>query len=190
MAKGDGRCTGSLSAGEKTAEGGDLLALRPNEAGGGFSSVEHSGRERQKDSEGVRAVSVDSERLGVRAGNTASSLREDKISFGNGNSAGDGFAFRSGEDAQHDNGKTKKLTTDHYSLITKTAQAILDTRAKYQDSSLADLYDETLMPPDLRKAHEANDKAVMAAYGFDAKMTEAEVVAELFKMYEEMAKQN
>lgn len=79
--------------------------------------------------------------------------------------------------------------TDEQKLkIEKTAQAILDARAKYSDSSLADLYDETLMPADLRKAHEANDNAVMQAYGFDAKMTEAEIVAELFKMYERFAK--
>lgn len=71
--------------------------------------------------------------------------------------------------------------------IEQTAQAILDTRAKYPDSSLADLYDETLMPNDLRKAHAANDKAVMAAYGFAAKMTEAEIVAELFALYGKMA---
>ncbi|MBO7639682.1 MAG: hypothetical protein J6S91_11975 [Treponema sp.] len=72
--------------------------------------------------------------------------------------------------------------------IEKTAQAILDARAKYPDSSLADLYDETLMPPDLRKAHQENDKAVMQAYGFSLKMTERECVAELFKLYEKLTK--
>ena len=71
--------------------------------------------------------------------------------------------------------------------IEQTAQAILDARAKYPDSSLADLYDETVMPPELRKAHRANDLAVMAAYGFNPKMTESEIVAELFKMYEKLA---
>lgn len=75
---------------------------------------------------------------------------------------------------------------NYKSKIEQTAQAILDARAKYPDSSLADLYDETLMPADLRKAHEANDKAVMQAYGFDAKMSESEIVAELFKMYEKI----
>ena len=72
--------------------------------------------------------------------------------------------------------------------IEETAQAILDARAKYPDSSLADLYDETLMPPELRKAHQANDRAVMAAYGFSTKMTESECVAELFKLYEKLTK--
>ena len=72
--------------------------------------------------------------------------------------------------------------------ITRTAQAILDARALYPDSSLADLYDETTMPPELRRAHEANDRAVMAAYGFDPRMTESEIVAELFRMYEALGK--
>ena len=72
--------------------------------------------------------------------------------------------------------------------IEQTAQAILDARAKYPDSSLADLYDETTMPPELRKAHKENDKAVMAAYGFGPKMSETEIVAELFKMYEKLTK--
>ena len=72
--------------------------------------------------------------------------------------------------------------------IEQTAQKILDARALYPDSSLADLYDETLMPPELRKAHRENDKAVMAAYGFDAAMDESEIVARLFELYEEMVK--
>ena len=70
--------------------------------------------------------------------------------------------------------------------IEVTAQAILDARAKYPDASLADLYDENAMPPELRKAHQENDRAVMAAYGFSPKMTESECVAELFKMYQEL----
>lgn len=72
--------------------------------------------------------------------------------------------------------------------IEATAQAILDVRAKYPDASLADLYDNLTMPVDLRKAHIENDHAVMESYGFDSKMTEDEIVAELFKMYEERAK--
>lgn len=62
---------------------------------------------------------------------------------------------------------------------------ILDARAKYPNSSLADLYDELTMPVELRKAHQANDVAVMEAYGFNWKiMTESECVAELMKMYQ------
>lgn len=71
--------------------------------------------------------------------------------------------------------------------IELTAQAILDARAKYPDSSLADLYDELTMPVELRKAHQDNDRAVMQAYGFDVKtMTESQCVAELFKLYQEL----
>ena len=73
--------------------------------------------------------------------------------------------------------------------INKTAKAVLDARAKYPNSSLADLYDELTMPPDLRKAHQQNDIAVMEAYGFNwRKMTESDCVAELMKMYEELLK--
>ena len=70
--------------------------------------------------------------------------------------------------------------------IETTAQAILDARSLYSDSSLADLYDPLTMPTELRKAHTANDKAVMAAYGFSTKMTEADCVAELMKLYKKL----
>jgi len=70
--------------------------------------------------------------------------------------------------------------------IEKTAQAILDARALYPDCSLADLYDEATMPPELRKAHQANDKAVMKAYGYAPNMTEPEIVADLMKRYQEL----
>ena len=67
--------------------------------------------------------------------------------------------------------------------ITATAQMILDARAAHPDCSLKILYDELTMPPDLRKAHQENDRAVMAAYGFPKNMTESECVAGLFKRY-------
>ena len=71
--------------------------------------------------------------------------------------------------------------------IEKTAQAILDARALYPESSLADLYDELTMPIELRNAHRANDKAVMEAYGFWGKLnSEAACVAELMKMYQQL----
>jgi len=69
----------------------------------------------------------------------------------------------------------------------QTAQQILDARALYPDFSLADLYDELTMPKELRKAHQANDFAVMSAYGFDKKITESECVAELMKLYQKFA---
>ena len=80
-------------------------------------------------------------------------------------------------------------TDEQKAKIEQTAQAILDARALYPDCSLADLYDEVTMPPELRKAHQANDKAVMQAYGFSVKdMTESSCVAELMKMYQELTK--
>ena len=79
-------------------------------------------------------------------------------------------------------------TPEQKTRIEKTAQAILDARALYPDSSLADLYDELTMPKELRKAHQDNDRAVMAAYGFSLKMTESECVAELMKMYSQLTK--
>ena len=80
-------------------------------------------------------------------------------------------------------------TEEQKAKIEQTAQAILDARALYPDASLADLYDEVTMPPELRKAHQQNDKAVMQAYGFWGRInTEPEVVAELMKMYQELTK--
>lgn len=76
-------------------------------------------------------------------------------------------------------------TPQQRSKIEQTAQAILDTREKYS-GSLADLYDPVTMPLDLRKAHEANDKAVMAAYGMPKKITEPEIVAWLMRMYKQL----
>ena len=78
-------------------------------------------------------------------------------------------------------------TDEQKARIEQTAQAILDARTLYPDSSLADLYDELTMPPELRKAHQANDRAVMAAYGFPVRkdFTEADCVAALMKLYQE-----
>ncbi len=78
-------------------------------------------------------------------------------------------------------------TPEQKARIEQTAQMILDARAKYPDCSLADLYDETVMPHDLRTAHQLNDRAVMEAYGFWGKLnTESECVAELMKMYQRL----
>lgn len=80
-------------------------------------------------------------------------------------------------------------TDEQKAKIKATAQAILDARAKYPDCSLADLYDEVTMPPELRKAHQDNDRAVMQAYGFvPGKTSESECVARLFEMYQELTK--
>ena len=81
------------------------------------------------------------------------------------------------------------LSEQQKQRIEQTAQEILNVRALFPDSSLADLYDPLTMPPELRRAHTANDKAVMAAYGFSTKMTEADCVAELMKLYQEMTQE-
>lgn len=78
-------------------------------------------------------------------------------------------------------------TEEQKAKIEQTAQAILDARALYPSSSLADLYDEVTMPQELRKAHQQNDKAVMQAYGFWGKYnSESACVAELMKMYQQL----
>ena len=94
--------------------------------------------------------------------------------------------YRYSKDIVYNNFPWCDPTPEQKAKIEQTAQAILDARALYPDSSLADLYDETTMPPELRKAHQQNDKAVMQAYGFSTKMTESECVAELMRMYQKM----
>ena len=97
--------------------------------------------------------------------------------------------YRYSEDIVYNNFPWPTPTDEQKERIEQTAQAILDARAKYPDCSLADLYDELTMPPELRKAHQANDRAVMAAYGFSTKMTESECVAALMKLYQKLTGQ-
>ena len=95
--------------------------------------------------------------------------------------------YRYSKDVVYNNFPWPTPTNEQKKKIEETAQAILDARAFYPDSSLADLYDEVAMPPELRKAHQANDRAVMQAYGLDVKtMTESTCVAELMKMYQKL----
>lgn len=95
--------------------------------------------------------------------------------------------YRYSKDIVYNNFPWPTPTDEQKAKIEQTAQAILDARALYPDSSLADLYDEVAMPPELRKAHQNNDRAVMQAYGFSVKdMTESSCVAELMKMYQKM----
>ena len=99
--------------------------------------------------------------------------------------------YRYSKDIVYNNFPWCNPTPEQKAKIEQTAQAILDARELYPDCSLADLYDETVMPPELRKAHQANDRAVMAAYGFDVKtMTESSCVAELMKMYQNIVNEN
>ena len=78
-------------------------------------------------------------------------------------------------------------TSDYHALITETAQGILDARSLYPSASLAGLYDDTLMPPELRKAHRENDRAVCRAYGWPENISEDDIVRKLFKLYHALA---
>ena len=102
-----------------------------------------------------------------------------------------GSGYRYSKDIVYNNFPWPSPSPDQRTKIEQTAQAILDARALYPDSSLADLYDELTMPPELRRAHQNNDRAVMAAYGFPVKgFTEADCVAELMKLYQELVEKD
>mgnify|MGYP001057078233 CR=1 FL=1 len=95
--------------------------------------------------------------------------------------------YRYSKDVVYNNFPWPTPTDAQKAKIEQTAQAILDARTLYLDASLADLYDETTMPPELRKAHQQNDKAVMMAYGFWGKLnSEPACVSELMKMYQQL----
>ena len=94
--------------------------------------------------------------------------------------------YRYSKDIVYNNFPWPSPTSEQQARIEKTAQAILDARSLYPDSSLADLYDPVLMPPELLKAHRENDKAVMQAYGFPNDFSESDIVAALFKLYKAM----
>ena len=97
--------------------------------------------------------------------------------------------YRYSKDIVYNNFPWPTPTDEQKARIEQTAQAILDARALYPDSSLADLYDEVTMPPELRRAHQDNDRAVMAAYGFPIKgFTESDCVAKLLEMYQVLTK--
>ena len=96
--------------------------------------------------------------------------------------------YRYSKDVVYNNFPWPSPSDAQKAKIEQTAQAILDARSLYPKASLADLYDELTMPMELRRAHQENDRAVMAAYGFDIKMSESECVAELFRMYQGMVK--
>ena len=95
--------------------------------------------------------------------------------------------YRYSKDIVYNNFPWPNPTEEQKTKIEQTAQAILDARALYPDCSLADLYDELTMPPELRRAHQANDKAVMQAYGFWGVLnSESACVAALMKMYKDL----
>ncbi len=97
--------------------------------------------------------------------------------------------YRYSKDVVYNNFPWPGATPDQQAKIGQTAQAILEARKHYPDSSLADLYDPNLMPYDLLEAHRDNDRAVMAAYGFPVKMSETECVAKLFELYASLVRE-
>lgn len=97
--------------------------------------------------------------------------------------------YRYSKDIVYNNFPWCTPTDAQKAAIEQTAHGILDARSRFPDSSLADLYDEAAMPPALRKAHRANDKAVLAAYNLPADITESACVAELFERYRKMNKE-
>ena len=94
--------------------------------------------------------------------------------------------YRYSKDIVYNNFPWPTITPEQEAEISRTAQAILDARNLYPDCSLADLYDEVTMPVELRRAHQANDRAVMRAYGLPITTTESDTVAHLFKLYEQL----
>ena len=98
--------------------------------------------------------------------------------------------YRYSKDIVYNNFPWPTATDADRAKIEATAQAILDARAKYPDSSLADLYDATAMPPDLRRAHSRNDAAVLRLYGLPADAPEPTIVAHLMNLYKELTAKN
>ena len=94
--------------------------------------------------------------------------------------------YRYSKDIVYNNFPWPNPTEEHRAKIEKTAQAILDARQVYPDASMADIYGNLILFPELLKAHRANDAAVLEAYGFPKDATEADIVARLFKMYQEL----
>ena len=98
--------------------------------------------------------------------------------------------YRYSKDIVYNNFPWPTATDADRAKIEATAEAILDARAKYPDSSLADLYDATAMPPDLRRAHSLNDAAVLRLYGLPADAPEPTIVAHLMNLYKELTAKN
>jgi hypothetical protein len=94
-----------------------------------------------------------------------------------------GMGYRYSKDVVYNNFPWPETTENQKAEIEKLAQGVLDARAKYPDSSLADLYDPLTMSLELLKAHKALDRAVMKLYGFNKDAPEPAIVAELMELY-------
>lgn len=94
--------------------------------------------------------------------------------------------YRYSSDIVYNNFPWPSPNAEQKDRIEKTAKGIIEARELYKDCSYDELYDPVLMPLELRKAHIANDRAVMAAYGFSLKMSEEDCMAELMKLYQKI----
>ena len=98
--------------------------------------------------------------------------------------------YRYSKDIVYNNFPWPTVTDADRAKIEVTAQAILDARTQYPDSSLADLYDAAAMPPDLRRTHSLNDAAVLRLYSLPADASEPAIVAHLMNLYKELTSKN
>ena len=94
--------------------------------------------------------------------------------------------FRYSKDIVYNNFPWPTPSEEQKAMIEQTAQAILDARQVYPEASFADMYGNLILFPELTKAHRANDTAVLEAYGFPKDASESEIVAKLFKMYQNL----
>lgn len=96
--------------------------------------------------------------------------------------------YRYSKDIVYNNFPWPKPTKTQKENIQKTAEKILSARQEYPGTSLAEMYRKNMyLYSDLVEAHQENDNAVLSAYGFKSSMTESEIVAELFRLYEAKA---
>ena len=98
--------------------------------------------------------------------------------------------FRYSKDIVYNNFPWPEATEQQRNKIEQTAKMIGCAREKYPEASMADLYSNLILFPDLLKAHRANDAAVLEAYGFPKDATESDIVARLFKMYQGLTRKN
>lgn len=94
--------------------------------------------------------------------------------------------YRYSNDIVYNNFPWPEISSKQKEKIEKTAQAILDAREKYSDATLADLYGSMYLFPELLKVHQANDAAVMEAYGFAKNLDEMQIVNRLLRQYKEL----
>jgi hypothetical protein len=94
--------------------------------------------------------------------------------------------YRYSKDIVYNNFPWPNAKDEQKPALEKLAQAVLDARASFPESSLADLYGP-LMPPELVKAHQSLDRAVIKLYGFSKDISEADIVAKLMEKYQKLA---